>query len=99
MDFHYGFYDFANMDKLIFWQKKPPHQAEVFFIRRELTRQPATVHRNGVAVDVVRCRGGQEDNRPHQIAWQTPTARRDAVENFRATLFIRTQLLGVVGRM
>jgi hypothetical protein len=36
MDFHYGFYDFVNMDKLIFWQKKPPHQAEVFFIKARI---------------------------------------------------------------
>ena len=33
----------------------------------ELTRQPTAVDRDGIAVNVIRCTGGEENNRPHQV--------------------------------
>ena len=71
-------------------QIKNPAEAGFHFAlitRQILARQPAAIHRDGVAIDVVRSAGGQEDHRPHQVVGR-PASRRDYGRGSAAALFV-----------
>lgn len=63
-----------------------------------LTGQPTSVHRNGVAVDVVGRRGRQEHHRSGQVVWQSPATCGNALQDGGVATRIGAQGGGIVGR-
>src|SRR5205085_7701888 len=62
-----------------------------------LPAQPAAVHDEDMAVDVIACRGGEEDGRTRQIFRLAPAAGGDAFEYLPVARLVLLQGRRVVG--